>query len=109
MKPVRIPKKLTSKKLLVRIFALYLVGFVLFMILTALPLPNSVIALFGGFWFFSFFAVLCTPLYCDRILFPEGVQVRVFGKVLGQLPAAEMKLLCAVGDDREQYLCLNCG
>lgn len=108
MKPVRIPKKLTSKKLLVRIFALYLVGFVLFTILTALTLPNSVIVLFGGFWFFSFFAVLCTPLYCDRILFPEGVQVRVFGKVLGQLPAAEMKLLCAVGDDREQYLCL-CG
>ena len=60
MKPVRIPNKLTSKKLLVRIFALYLVGFVLFVILTALTLPNSVIALFGGAWFFSFFAVLCT-------------------------------------------------
>ena len=69
MKPVRIPNKLTSKKLLVRIFALYLVGFVLFMILT--------------------------------------VQVRVFGKVLRQLPVADMKLLCVVGDDQAQYLCLS--
>lgn len=107
MSPVRIPNKLTSKKLLVRIFALYLVGFVLFTILTALTLPNSVIVLFGGAWFFSFFAVLCTSVYCDRILFPEGVQVRVFGKVLGQLPAAEMKLLCVVGGAQAQYLCLS--
>lgn len=107
MNPVRIPNELTSKTMLGRIFALYLVGFVLFVILTALPLPNSVILLFAGLWFLSFFAMLCAPLYVDRILFPEGVQVRVFGKILRQIPVSDMKILCAVGDDREQYLCLS--
>ena len=107
MKPVRIPNELTSKYLLTWIFALYLVWFVFALLIGVLPLPDNAVLLAVGLWFVFFFALLCYPLCFDRIVFPEGVQIRLFGRVIRQIPISKFKILCAVGNDREQYLCLS--
>ena len=107
MKPVRIPNEITSKYLLTRFFALYLVGGAVALLISVLPLPDNAMLLAEGACVLSFFGLLCYPLYFDRVVFPEGVQIRLFGRVIRQIPISKFKILCAVGDDREQYLCLS--
>ena len=107
MKPARLPYELTSKYMLKRIIMLYVGGTAIVLLLSMLPLSDKAILPIVGLWFFAFFCLLGHPLYFDRVVFPEGIQVRLFGRGIRQIPVSDLKILCAVGSDREQYLCLS--
>lgn len=107
MKPVRIPNELTSKYAYTWIFVVYLTCFMVGMFIAALQLPDYLVVVSVILLILSFLAILCYPLAFDKIVFPEGVQVRRLGRVIQQLSISDFKMLCAVGNDREQYLCLS--
>lgn len=107
LKPVRIPNDFTSKYLYARLFGFCLVWFVIVWIMILLQFPGYAAIPVMGAWALSFLGLFCYPVCFDRIVFRQGVQLRIFGKVIRQIPVSDFKLLCSVGDDREQYLCLS--
>lgn len=107
MKPVRIPSNFTNKYLQIRLFRFLVIWFAIVFTILLLHPSDKILLVFIGFWIFSLCAASFYPIYFDIVLFPEGVQVRVLGKVIRQIPVSEFKLLCAVRDDRGQSLCLS--
>ena len=106
MKPARIPNELPQKFLLIWMFA-FLAFLWVFSLLIPILLPEKLLWVVLVIWILFLFAVFAVPLCFDKVVFPEGIQLRLFGKPIRHLPVSSFKILCAVGDDREHYLCLS--
>ena len=107
MKPARVPVELPLKYTIIWMFAPLLLWTALAFLVAMLPLSDSAVLVWIGIWFVSFLAVFAIPVYFDRVVFPEGIQIRVFNKPIRHIPVSEFKLLCAVGNGRQYYLCLS--
>lgn len=107
MKPARVPVELPLKYTIIWMFAPLLLWMALAIVIAMLPLSDSAVLVWIGIWFVSFLAVFAIPVYFDRVVFPEGIQIRVFNKPIRHIPVSEFKLLCAVGNGRQHYLCLS--
>lgn len=108
MKPVRVPLSFPIKWLERQAFVIPAVSILLLIISMLLPIPEKTVIVLGVVYLAMIYGLLALPFVCDCVLFPEGVQLRIVGKVVRQIPISEFKLLCAVGDDRSYNLCL-CG
>ncbi len=72
-----------------------------------LDLPVGVILGFITVWVPFVMALTLLPYYYDLVLFPEGIQIRLFGKVIQQIPTSEIKYIFSVGKSCAHYLCLS--
>lgn len=106
-KPVRVPIDFPVKYLLSRGFAFLFFYPLPLMGIALMGLPDGVLLAVTIIWVISVFVVAAIPIYYDAVLFSEGVQIRMFGKVIQQIPVSGFKLLCGVGDDGSQNLCLS--
>ena len=107
MKPARTPNELPFKCMIIWMFAPLLIWTALAFPVARLPLSDAALLAWLGIWVFSYLAVMGFPVYFDRVIFPEGIQIRFFGKPVRHIPASDFKILCAVGDGRQHYLCLS--
>lgn len=108
LKPARIPLEFPAKfhkpryfLLLMPIWCLPMYGMLL------LDPPAGIILGFISVWTLFMMALSLLPYYYDLILFPEGIQVRLFGKVIQQIPVSELKYIFGIGNDTAHYLCLS--
>ena len=106
MKPARIPNELPQTFLLIWMFA-FLAFLWVFSLLIPILLPEKLLWVVLVIWILFLFAVFAVPLCFDKVVFPEGIQLRLFGKPIRHLPVSNFKILCAVGEGREHYLCLS--
>ena len=107
LKPANIPNELVKRHLFIWMLSVLAIWFALVVLIVVVPMSDRMLILLTGLWMLSFLVTLMLPLLFDRVLFPEGVQIRLLGKVIRQIPLSEIKLICAVGDDQAQYLCLS--
>ena len=108
MKPVRVPLSFPIKWLERQPFVIPAVSALLLIICMLLPIPEEIGIVLAIVYLVMLYGILVLPFVCDYVLFPEGVQVRIVGKVVRQISISEFKLLCVVGDDRSYNMCL-CG
>lgn len=107
MKPARVPNEIPQRFLLIWMFVPLLLWTALAFLVAMLPMSDAVLLVWLGIWLLYFLAVLAIPVCFDRVIFPEGVQIRVFNKPIRHIPVSEFKILCAVGEGKAHYLCLS--
>ena len=91
MKPIRVPLSFPAKWLEVQVILIYLVPLPLVILCGVLNAPAWMLCVFAFAWLAAFCGLLATPFLCDYLLFPEGIQFRVYGKAIRQIPVEEIK------------------
>ena len=107
LKPVKVPNELAKRHMFLWMFSVVTIWAAIAIVIAMVSMSDRMLVVLVGFWMFTFLMVLMLPVLCDKVFFLEGVQVRLLGKVIRQIPLSEFKFLCAVGDDVSQYLCLS--
>jgi len=107
LKPARIPIDFSARFLNMRMLGIMSILLIALFAILLLGLPDHSLLIITWVWILAVVAVTVIPLCYDVVAFPEGIQIRMFGKVLQQIPVSDFKLLCGVENDRSYSLCLS--
>ena len=80
---------------------------VLVWIIDYLGLPDIIILILTFGWLVLLLAASLFSFCYNAVLFPEGIQIRLFGRMIRQIPISCFKTIYVAGDDFAQDLCLS--
>lgn len=108
LKQVRIPLDFQTK--FIRIWLVSFMSAILLALWGALllNLPDGALLVIIVIWLLMLIVAVVVSAGCyDIVAVPEGIQIRMFGREIQQIPVSCIKLICGVGDDGSQNLCLS--